>query len=57
MKSKWWPIKFDGFDVCDEEPLWKQILWASYYKWDERPFGLTIRVLGININFLLGRWS
>jgi hypothetical protein len=56
MNKKIWKIKFDGFEVCDSEPLWKQILWVSLYEWDETPYGLTIRVLGFNIDFFIGEW-
>ena len=52
--SKLLPIRFDGVMVCDYEPLWRQILWVSLYEWDEYPYGLTIRILGFDFNFLLG---
>ncbi len=55
--SKYFPIKFDGVSLCDCEPLWKQILLVSVYEWDETPYGLTIRILGFNIDFLLGKWE
>ena len=51
------PIRFDGIIINRDEPLWKQILWVSVYQWDESPYGLTIRVLGFDIEFLLGRWK
>ena len=56
MSNKFWPIRFDAVDICDAEPLWKQLLWISYYEWDETPYGLTIRILGINFNFLVGNY-
>ena len=56
MKTSLWPIKFDSIDVCDTEPLWKQVLWVSFYEWDETPYGLTIRILGFNIDFLVGSY-
>ena len=57
MKSKYWPIKFEEIQVCDTEPLWKQILWFSFYEWDETPFAFTFRILGFNIDFLVGSWE
>ena len=54
--NSFWPIKFDSINVCDSEPLWKQILWVSFYEWDSTPYGLTIRILGFNFDFLLGKW-
>ena len=57
MKISLWPIKFDGVAVCDTEPLWKQVLWVSFYEWDSTPYGLTIRILGINFDFLVGSYK
>jgi len=56
MKKSRWKLKFDGIEVCSLEPLWKQILWVSVYEWDETPYGITIRILGINFEFLIGKW-
>ena len=56
MKTSLWPIKFSDIKVCDMEPLWKQLFWVSFYEWDETPYGLTIRILGINFDFLVGSY-
>jgi hypothetical protein len=56
MNKSIWKIKFDSIEVSCNEPLFKQILWVSFYEWDETPYGLTIRILGINIDFLIGKW-
>jgi hypothetical protein len=55
--SKYFPVKFDAVDVCDSKPLWKQLFWVSLYEWDETPYGLTIRILGFNFNFLVGAYK
>lgn len=55
--SKYFPIKYDASDVCNTEPLWKQLFWVSLYEWDETPYGLTIRILGFNFNFLVGTYK
>ncbi len=57
MKISLWPIKFDEVAVCDTEPLWKQVFWVSLYEWDSTPYGLTIRILGINFEFLIGSYK
>jgi len=56
MTGSIWKLKFDGIEVCTLEPLWKQILWVSVYEWDATPYGMTIRILGINFEFLIGKW-
>jgi hypothetical protein len=56
MTGSIWKLKFDGIEVSTLEPLWKQILWVSVYEWDETPYGMTIRILGINFEFLIGKW-
>ena len=56
MKKSLWKLKFDGIEVCSLEPLWKQILWVSVYEWDETPYGITIRILGVNFEFFIGKW-
>ena len=56
MKKSLWKLKFDRIEVSTLEPLWKQILWVDFYEWDDAPYGLTIRVLGINFDFLVGKW-
>jgi hypothetical protein len=50
------PIRFNNIEVSVDVPLWKQILWASIYDWDEYPKGFTLTLLGFNINFFLGKW-
>jgi hypothetical protein len=57
MLSNYFPIKFDSINICNNEPLWKQILGLYIYEWDSTPQGMTIRILGFNIDFLLGRWT
>ena len=56
MKKSLWKLKFERIEVSTLEPLWKQILWVDFYEWDDAPYGLTIRVLGINFDFLIGKW-
>jgi hypothetical protein len=56
MKKSIWKIKFDGVTLYSLEPFWKQILWVDFYEWDETPHGMTIRILGINFEFLIGKW-
>ena len=56
MKKSLWKLKFDGGAVSSLEPLRKQILWVSVYEWDETPYGMTIRILGVNFEFLIGKW-
>jgi hypothetical protein len=56
MTGSIWKLKFDGIAVSTLEPLWKQILWVSVYEWDTTPYGMTIRILGINFEFLVGKW-
>ena len=57
MLSNYFPVKFDGITLCDCEPLWKQILGLYIYEWDATPKAMTIRILGFDIDFLLGKWS
>ncbi len=54
---KFWPIEYDRVEICETEPLWKQILWVSIYEWDSRPYGMTIRIFGFDFHFYLGRWE
>jgi hypothetical protein len=56
MTGSIWKLKFDGVSVCSLEPLWKQILWVSVYEWMKLHMALTIRILGINFEFLIGKW-
>jgi hypothetical protein len=56
MSSNYFPVKFDCITLCDFEPLWKQILGVYIYEMDSTPKGLTIRILGFNIDFSLGKW-
>jgi len=56
MKKSMWKLKFDGIEASSLEPFWKQILWVSVYEWDETPHGMTVRILGINFEFLIGKW-
>jgi hypothetical protein len=56
MKKSLWKIKFSNIEVCTLEPLWKQILWVDFYEWDEAPYGMTVRILGVNFDFLIGKW-
>ncbi len=56
MKKSLWKLKFSSVQVSILEPLWKQILWVDFYEWDETPYGLTIRILGINFDFVVGKW-
>ena len=56
MKKSLWKLKFDGVAVSSLEPLWKQILWVSVYEWDETRYGMTIRILEVNFQFLIGKW-
>jgi len=51
-----WKIKFDGVATYSKEPLFKQILWVSIYEYDETPYGMTIRILGTDFEFLIGKW-
>jgi len=50
-------LEFSRVEVCEYEPLWKQILWVSVYEWDSHPYGLTIRVLGFDFQFYVGKWD
>ena len=57
MKNNYWPIRFSEVQINDYSPLWKHILWASIYDWDEYPKGLTITILSIDFEFFLGEWK
>jgi hypothetical protein len=56
MNKSIWKLKFDGIEVCSLEPLWKQILWVSVFEYDATPYAMTIRILGVNFEFLIGKW-
>ena len=56
MKKSIWKLKFEEINYYGSEPLWKQILWVEFYEWDETPYGMTIRILGVNFDFLIGKW-
>ena len=56
MKKSLWKLKFDGVATYSKEPLFKQILWVSFYEYDETPYGMTIRILGTDFEFLIGKW-
>lgn len=53
MKSSIWKIKFDGINASS---LWRQILWVSFYDYDETPYALSITILGFEFDFLIGKW-
>lgn len=57
MKNKVFPVKFLSINVCDSEPLWKQFFWFAVFEYDETPYGFLIRVLGIDVEFSLGKWE
>ncbi len=56
MKKSIWKLKFDGVTLYSFEPLWKQILWVNFYEWDKYPYGATIRILGVEFDFFIGKW-
>jgi len=57
MLSNFFPVKFSDVRLCNDKPLWKQIISVYLYEWDEAPLGFTIIILGFEINFLLGKWT